>query len=105
MPRPSFFVKNPNILNIFLLPKKGYRDGYIETSIPLTRARATSSSVCGVKVYGSATIGEPIASTGRTFIVARRRQYRQGASKLMRRAWTSTHVRLIGALAKMALIG
>ena len=49
-------------------------------------------------------MGEPIASTGRMFVVARRpsRQYRQGASKWIGRTWTSTTVGTIGAFAKMA---
>lgn len=38
------------------------------------------------------------------FVVGRRWQYRQGASKLMCSTWTSTQARWIGALAKMAPI-
>ena len=58
--------------------------GQGETSIPFALARATSWSACPAQTYRSATIGEPIASTGLMLLVAGRRQYRQGASKLMR---------------------
>jgi hypothetical protein len=33
-------------------------------------------------------MGEPIASTGRMFVVAARLWYRHGASKVMRNSWT-----------------
>jgi hypothetical protein len=59
--------------------------GHIETSRLFAFARPMSCSAWRTQTYKSATIGEPMASTGRIFVVAGCRQYRQGASKLMRR--------------------
>jgi monoamine oxidase len=78
--------------------------GQSVTSIPFALARAMSWSPWPSQTYRSATIGEPIASTGRMFVAARRRQYRQGASKLMRKTWTASTVGSIGAFANTAPI-
>ena len=43
-----------------------------------------------------------MASTGRMFVVAGRRQYRQGASKLLRKTWIAATVGAIGAFVKTA---